>query len=242
MSAYLSVLALALLPVLGNFIGTAVAELSRTPKWVIGAALHAAAGIAVALVSVDLMPRLLQTTGTLLFLSMFMIGAVLAYLLARAAGWLSAKVKGGSAGAWVVYTATAADLLSDGLMTGASAAVSAELGLLLALSQVVANVPAGFASISTFRAQGVARRTRLLAAASFLLPVLIGVTLGFTMLRGASETAQDAALGVIVGILLVTTVEDLVPEADKPGTRRAISTSAFVGGFGFFALLASYFE
>lgn len=242
MSAYLSVLALALLPVLGNLLGTAAAELSRTPKWVIGAALHAAAGVAVALVSVDLMPRILQTTETPLFLAMFMLGAVLAYLLAQAACWVSRRVEGGSAGAWVVYMATAADLLSDGLMTGASAAVSPELGLLLALSQVVANVPAGFASLSNFRAQGVPRRTRLLAAASFILPVFIGVTIGFTMLRGAGETAQDAALGVIVGILLVTTIEDLVPEADKPGTGRATSTTAFVGGFAFFAVLATYFE
>ncbi|WP_300974230.1 ZIP family metal transporter [Sphingomonas sp. LHG3406-1] len=242
MSAYLSVLALALLPVLGNLIGTAAAELSRTPRWVIGAALHAAAGVAVALVSVDLMPRILATTGTLLFLLMFVLGAALAYLLAQAACWVSRRVEGGSAGAWVVYMATAADLLSDGLMTGVSSAVSPQLGLLLALSQVVANIPAGFAALSNFRAQEVPRRTRLLSAASFVIPVIVGVTVGFTLLRGASETAQDAALGVIVGILLVTTIEDLVPEADKPGTKRLVSTAAFVGGFIFFAVLASYLE
>lgn len=129
-----------------------------------------------------------------MFFAMFVLGAAVAYLLARAAGWVSRHVEGGSAGAWVVYMATAADLLSDGLMTGASAAVSPELGLLLALSQVVANIPAGFASLSNFRAQGVPRRTRLLTAASFVVPVFIGVTIGFTLLRGASETAQDAAL------------------------------------------------
>lgn len=241
-SAYLSVLALGLLPVLGNLLGTTAAELSRTPRWVIGAALHAAAGVAVALVSVDLMPRVLQSTETWLFLIMFLLGAAFAYLLAQAACWVSRRVQGGSAGAWVVYMATAADLLSDGLMTGASAAVSPELGLLLALSQVVANIPAGFASLSNFRSQGVPRRTRLFAAASFVLPVLIGVTIGFTVLRGAGAVMQDAALGVIVGILLVTTIEDLVPEADKPGTERPISTTAFVGGFAFFAILSAYFE
>lgn len=64
MQGFLFVLALALLPVLGNAIGTAIAELSRLPRWVIGAALHAAAGVAVALVSVDLMPRILDTIPT----------------------------------------------------------------------------------------------------------------------------------------------------------------------------------
>ena len=51
---------------------------------------------------------------------------------------------------------------------------------------------------------------------------------------------QNAALAVIVGVLLVTTIEDLVPEADKPGAPRSISTASLVLGFGFFALLASY--
>jgi hypothetical protein len=34
-NGYLSVLALSLLPLLGNFLGTAVAELSRTPRWLV---------------------------------------------------------------------------------------------------------------------------------------------------------------------------------------------------------------
>jgi ZIP family zinc transporter len=240
-NGYLSVLALSLLPLLGNFLGTAVAELSRTPRWVIGAALHAAAGVAVALVGIDLMPRALEATATWLFLILFGAGALVSYLLAQAADWVSRAVQGGSGGAWMVYMATAADLLSDGLMTGASAAVSTELGLLLALSQVVANVPAGFATMSNFRSQDVSRRVRLASAASFAVPVILGVTVGFIALRGASETAQAGALAIIVGILLVTTIEDLVPEADKPGTSRPVSTASFVAGFAFFALLASYF-
>lgn len=162
----------------------------------------------------------METAGTCVFLSLFCAGAIVSYFLARGAVWISQKVKGGSGGAWMVYTATSADLLSDGLMTGASTAVSPELGLLLALSQVVANLPAGFATMSNFRAQGVSRRVRLLAAASFTVPVVTGVTVGFMALREASEAAQAGSLAIIVGIMLVTTVEDLVPEADKPGTSR----------------------
>lgn len=241
MNGYFAVLLLSLLPLMGNFIGTAIAELSRTPRWVVGAALHAAAGVAIALVSIDLMPRALEGTATWLLIAFFGIGAVTAYLFAQAAIWASKASEGGSGGAWMVYTATAADLLSDGLMTGASAAVSAELGLLLALSQVIANLPAGFATMSNFRSQQVSRRVRLIAAASFTLPVLIGVTIGFTGLRGAGPGPQAMALAVIIGILLVTTIEDLVPEADKPGTSRPISTASFVGGFAFFALLAAHF-
>lgn len=240
LSAFLSVLALALLPVGGNIFGAFLSEVSRTPKWVVGAALHAAAGVAIALVTIDLAPRIIDTTPTWLFLTLFAAGALLSYFFARVAVRLTRSLKGGSSGAWMVYMATSADLLSDGLMTGASAAVSAELGLLLALSQVVANIPGGFATIGNFKGQGIARRTRYIAAASFVAPVIIGVSIGYVGLKDASEAAQNAALAVIVGILLVTTVEDLVPEADKPGASRPISTTAFVGGFAFFALLAAY--
>ncbi len=240
MPDFFSVLAIALLPVAGNIAGTAVAELARAPRWVIGAALHAAAGVAVALVSIDLMPRVLETTPAWLLVLLFAAGAAFSVLMARAVKFLRRLVSGGSAGSWMVYMATAVDLLSDGLMTGASSAVSAELGLLLALSQVVANFPGGFATIANFRQQGVRRSVRFIAAGSLILPVIIGAAVGFYLLRGTGAGVQNAALAVIVGVLLVTTIEDLVPEADKPGAPRSISTASLVLGFGFFALLASY--
>lgn len=126
MNEFLSTLALALLPVVGNGIGSLIAESSRMPGWVIGAALHAAAGVAVALVSVDLMPRTQETTATWLFLLLFAAGGLMSYLLSRAALWISQSVEGGSKGAWMVYMATTADLLSDGLMTGASGLIGSE--------------------------------------------------------------------------------------------------------------------
>lgn len=242
MSDFLSILMIALLPVGGNVIGSMVAELARAPRWVVGAALHAAAGVAIALVSVDLMPRVLDTTPILLIVALFAVGALFSVLLVKGVERLRRGTSGSGTGAWMVYMATAADLFSDGLMTGASSAVSSELGLLLALSQVVANVPGGFATVANFRAQNIDRRTRLLASASFAVPVIVGAALGFWLLRGADEIAQDAALAFIVGVLLVTTVEDLVPQADKPGTARWISTASFVAGFAFFALLSAYFE
>jgi ZIP family zinc transporter len=147
-----------------------------------------------------------------------------------------------STGAWMVYAATNVDLLSDGLMTGASSAVSRELGLLLGLSQVIANIPGGFATIANFRMQQVSRRVRVMAAVSFIAPVVVGASIGYGLLRGADESLQDGALSIVVGVLLVSTVEDLVPQADEPGTARWISTSCFVLGFAFFALLSSYLD
>lgn len=230
----------ALLPVAGSVTGATLAELWRTPKWVVGAALHAAVGVAVGLVSVELMPRALDSTPTWLIALLFGAGAGLSVLISLAVRWLRGPVDQSSRGRWQVYATTGADLFSDGLMTGATFAVSSNLGLLLAASQVVANFPGGFATGVNFRHRNLGRTWRLVAAGSYTLPALTGAVLGFLLLRGADSAAQNATLALVAGVLLVTTIEELVPEADRPGTRRWISTSAFVLGFVFLALLSSY--
>lgn len=242
MHGLLQVLAVALLPVAGNVLGSALAELTRAPRWVVGAALHGAAGVAIALVSIELMPRVRYTSPMWFVVLLFAAGALLSLLLVRMVEAMRRRSPQASTGAWMVYAATSIDLLSDGLMTGASAAVSSELGLLFALSQVVANIPGGFATIANFRLQEVSRTIRLTAAASFAIPVVLGAALGYWLLQGAAEWLQDAALAIVIGVLLVSTIEDLVPQADEPGTARWLSTTSFVAGFAFFALLSAYLE
>ncbi|HEX5659273.1 MAG TPA: hypothetical protein VFX59_18895 [Polyangiales bacterium] len=232
----------ALLPVAGNFLGTLAAELTRAPRWMIGAALHAAAGVAIALVSVELMPRVLDTTPSWLVTAMFALGATLSVGLYQLLRLLQRNRPDLPVGPWMVYVATGVDLLTDGLTTGASAAVAPELGLLLGASQVVANVPGGFATVANLRRTGVRRAIRAAASLSLLAPGLIGALVGFFSLRGRPEMVQDATLAAIVGVLLVATVEDLVPQADEPGTARWLSTTSFVLGFAFFTLLAGYVD
>ena len=241
MSQFLTVVLIALLPVAGSIGGSLVAELWRTPKWVVGAALHLATGVAIGLVSIELIPRALDTTPVWLIALLFSVGGGISVLLGWTVIWIRGDARVPGAGKWQVYATTSADLLSDGLMTGATFAVSSGLGLLLATSQVAANFPGGFATAANFRHRGLARAWRLLAAASYVLPPLVGAIAGYLILRNASDSVQNAVLALIAGILLVNTVEELIPQADRPGTRRWVSTSAFVLGFVFMALLAGYF-
>lgn len=235
MSDFIAVLALALLPVGGNVIGTLMAESVRTPKWIVGAALHAAAGIAIAVVSIDLMPRILPSTPTWILISAFMVGAAIALFLAL----LVRRVRG--ARAWMVSVAVAADLSSDGLMTGVGAAVASGLGFLIAVSQSVANIPGGFAAAASLQQNGVSKRQRLTVAATLAIPAVVTCGLGYWLLRDSSTTTQNAALAAIIGILLVTTVEDVIPEGDaSPRLPRWVSTAALAGGFVGLALLSTY--
>lgn len=235
MSDFTIVLTLALLPVGGNLFGTLLAESVRAPRWIVGAALHAAAGIAIAVVSIDLMPRILPSTPTWVLISAFLAGAAVALSLAL----LVRRVRG--ARAWMVSVAIAADLSSDGLMTGVGAAVASGLGLLIAVSQSVANIPGGFAAAASLRQNGVSKRKRLTVAAMLAIPAVVSCGLGYWLLRDASTITQNAALAAIIGILLVTTVEDVIPEGDaSPRLPRWVSTMALAGGFVGLALLSTY--
>ena len=60
-SELLTVVGLALVPALGNFGGGVLAELSRPSKAISNRSLHAATGIILAVVSVEVMPRALGT-------------------------------------------------------------------------------------------------------------------------------------------------------------------------------------
>lgn len=235
-----NVLLYALLPFVGNVIGVALAESLRAPRWVTGAALHAAAGIAIALVSVDLLPRVLDRLSMSIIAAGFLIGAVISVAVAQLVAHLqSQRILAGHRTAWLVFTAIAVDLVSDGLMTGAGTAIGTSLGFLVAASQSVANIPGGFAVAASLRETGVVLRTRIAVTATMLVPTLISALIGAWLLSNVSGDVQNITLCIIAGVLLLATVEDVLPQGDKPEPRRWISTSAFALGFAGFAMLAA---
>ena len=239
-SDLLSLLGLALLPALGMLFGALGGEIWKLSRRALGAVLHAAAGVAAAVVSVELMPHILDDITPWLLVLGFAIGAAASVLLVRGVRWAVRALELGTAGPWMVYFAVAVDLLADGLMIGIGSAVSSGLGLMLGISQVVANVPGGFVALANLRGKGIGRGVRLGAMASLFVPVLVGAAAGFWLLRGEAAAVQNTALSFVAGMLLLTTIEDLVPEADQPQTHRWVTTAAFTAGFAFFALLSLY--
>ncbi|SMF41189.1 zinc transporter, ZIP family [Tistlia consotensis] len=237
---FVNVLAFALLPVAGTLGGSLLGESVRAPRWLVGAALHGAAGIAIALVGIDLMPRLLQSLPMWAILPAFLAGAGASLLLARAMRALRHRVGAARGPALMVYVAVAADLASDGLMTGAGAAVAGSLGLLIGATQAVANIPGGFAATKNLQDSGVPRPRRWLLAAGMALPALASALAAFWLLRSGSGVLQETALAFIVGVLLLTTIEDIVPEGDRPEPPRWISTLAFALGFAGLGLASAY--
>lgn len=230
MSDFARVMLYATLPAIGNMAGVLLAEMARPPKWVNGALLHASAGIALAIVAVELMPRSLDTVSPWGVSGAFAVGAAGSLGLARIVDKVTAKRSGRTA-AWMVYSAVAADLLSDGLITGAGAAASLELGFLIAAAQLIANMPGGFAAGSNLRKQGVTRMMSIGVGALVTVPIFLSAALGYLVLRDMPEHVKGICLAAIMGLLLVATVEDLIPEGDAPRPPRWSSTAAFALGF-----------
>ncbi len=235
-------LGFAVLPAIGILVGCLLAESVRSPKWLVGASLHATAGIAIALVSIDVMPRLLAASSIGLITSAFLVGAGISVLIAGFWGSFRHRPGRGSVGARMVFLAIATDLTSDGLMVGTGTAIETQLGFLFALTQTVANIPGGFAATSNFRDDGMPRRRRIALSVSMLVPAVVSAALGYLVLRDAGSAVQSAALAIFVGILLLATVEDVIPQGDEPEPPRWISTAAFSGGFAGLALFSALLQ
>ena len=236
------VLLYALLPSLGNLIGVGLAEWRQPPGWLTGAAMHAAAGIGTAVAATELLPPAQDTIATHLLALSMVAGALASVGLAGLTKRLNRRLSGGvgRVSTWGAYAAIGIDLFTDGLMTGSGAAISAGLGLLLALSQVLGNIPGGFAIAANFRSAEITRRRRLSAMAAYPVLPVFGALIGYLVLQGASEMVTGLVLALFAGLLLTATIEDIVPEADEPGAPRRISSPAFASGFVALLLMSAY--
>lgn len=250
----LRVILLALFPAMGNFAGGLLAEMIRTSRRTLSIALHLAAGIVFGVIAIELAPRTIEGLAPWLAVLGFVAGGVafigLDALIDRfqpsvnkgEGSQSSGQREGRAGGAWTIYAAVAVDLFADGLLIGAGSSLSFELALILALGQVTADIPEGFASIATFRDNGVPRTRRLLLSASFIVPVVAGALVSYLLLRDQPEALQLTALAFIAGMLLVAAAEEIMTEAHEVSPPSRFSSFALVCGFGLFAAVAGYFD
>lgn len=252
LDGYALVLALLALPAFGNWAGGALAEIVPLSRRTLSIALHAAAGIVLGVVGLELVPEALEATpawvpilafvgGGLFFLG---VDAVIERVGARAAspgapGDQDDDREEAGGNPLVIYAGTSLDLFSDGVMVGTGAVINPALGLLFALGQTPADVPEGFATIATLRAAGFSRARRVLFTAGLAVPLLVGGTIGYFALRDAPELVRLSVLALTGGALTAVVIEEIVPEAHRGGDSR-LATMFLVGGFALFAAISVY--
>lgn len=233
-----TILLLSLLPGAGNFAGGILAEFGTNAARLLNWALHAAAGIVIAIVATELLPEAIGSLAGWWIAAAFGTGGVAYIFLKWAIEKLQSSKQADRTSMWMIYVAVAIDLTSDGLMLGSGAAVSTELAIILAAGQVLADVPEGYASMANFRDKGIRRSRRILLSMSFVFFCVAAALLSYLLLRAAGDAPKMATLCFIAGLLTVAAVEDMVEEAHNARTDNRRSILAFVGGFVLFTLVS----
>jgi ZIP family zinc transporter len=241
MSAFLSVLGLAGLPAVANLVGGLLAEAFRVSARALSLALHLAAGIVLAVVGLELMPQALQASSPWVPLLAFVAGGAAFIGLDRLIGYVQARIGGDEdqASALAIFGGVSIDLFSDGVMIGTGTVINPALGLLLALGQMPADVPEGFAAVATLRCAGIGRGRRILLAASFAIPIFVGAALGFLALRQAPEIVTLSVLALTGGALVAVVVEEMVGEAHE-GDTSLLGPIFLTAGFAVFGAVSVY--
>lgn len=244
MNSYWLVLGLALLPAAGNFGGGMLAEFLPVRQGFVSKALHAAAGIIIAIVSTELMPEALAGLSAWWVAASFGAGGIAYVLISTAVDRMNASASrgNGSSGMWMVYVAVSMDLASDGLMIGSGSAISASMALVLALGQVLADIPEGYASIASMKENGVPRSRRIVLSASFAIPVVGMAMVAYFLLRDVDQAWKLAALAFVAGLLSLAAVEDMISEAHESSEDTKWSMLSFTAGFVLFVLVSAGFE
>ena len=243
MREFLIVMGLAALPALANLAGGGLAEVFRVSGRVLSLSLHLAAGIVLAVVGLELMPTALDTGAAWVPLLAFVAGGAAFIGLDRLVGYVQARMGGGDdesrSSALAIVGGVSMDLFSDGVMIGTGTVLSPGLGLLLALGQMPADLPEGFAAVATMRKAGIPRRTRLLLAAGFAVPILLGAALGYLALREAPELLTLSVLALTGGALTAVVVEEMASEAHQGETSR-LGPLFLTAGFALFGGISVY--
>lgn len=241
MSDFLIVLAFAALPAAGNIAGGLAAELFEISDRVLSLALHLAAGIVLAVVGLELVPRALDGNPPWIPVASFVAGGAVFMGIERLIDAIKDRLDTGeqATGPLAIFTGVSLDLFSDGVMIGTGSVVNPALGLLLAAGQVPADIPEGFAATATLKGAGFALRTRVIMAVSFAVPVLLGATLGYLALRRAPDILTLSVLAATGGVLMSVVVEEVVTQAHQ-GPTSAYGPLLLTAGFGLFALISVY--
>lgn len=147
MNEFMVVILLALLPIAGSIIGGIAPEFFRISEKNLGLALHATTGIILAVISIELIPRSLEAGNPVVIILAFITGGIFFILIDQFIHVQSHLSSSAKRGAWAIYLGIIVDLFTDGLMIGTSSLISLQLGFLLALGQISANIPGSYQNL-----------------------------------------------------------------------------------------------
>lgn len=243
MSPFWTVVIYAAVPAAAVSGGGLLAEVLCLSKRALSLALHAVAGIVLALVAMELLPESIHSLPPWLSILSF-IGGGLAFMLIDYLTDTVNEIAGGEEqlrGPLVLFAGVAVDSITDGLMIGTGSTVRLGLGLLLSAGIALMNLPEGFATMAILKSRDMPRSSRIWGSLILGILLIIPAILGYWLLRDEPHWAKMVLLLVTAGLLATLMIEEITPQAHERGDAR-VAAAVFVGGFAAFALLSFYVE
>jgi ZIP family zinc transporter len=239
MNDFLFVVLIAGMAAFLTWLGAPLAERFDVPQKVVSGALQFAAGVIAALVFLSLMPPAVRGGDIVVAALMFFVGGatfvLFEYFTARHEAAKPASEQ--SSVSMGLYVGILVDLFVDGVVIGVGATLTLATGVALALGMAISTLPLAFVTISTAKAQGIAKARRQQLSTLFFVCMLAGALIGFLVLQNAPMTLRFALVALASGFLITTVTQSMIPEANKHG-EPTFAGIFFVGGMSIYALLS----
>lgn len=241
MSVFVKVAAFASIPVFTIILGGLVSIIKRPGGGLRSMILHFAAGVVFSVVSVEILPDIIENHQPLVttvgfvagFISMIGIRKITERNMETATSESQQRMP------WEMLTGIAVDILVDGLLLGIGFAAGHTEGILLAIALSVEMLSLGMATATGLSSRKVSNRKCIAIIMALAIAFFISSVTGLTILRNASHTIIDAVLSFGLSALLFLVTEELLKEAHEE--RETVwHTSAFFFGFLLFVILGMY--
>lgn len=233
--------ALVVFPVLAGAIGGVIAVVRTPSAAVVGGVQHLAAGIVMAAVAGEVLPELRDAGPLWLIAVGFFAAVALLLALSRFEGHgpdTDTEGTGTVAGAIPVgfLVVVGVDLFIDGLLVGASAAVSEATAIIITVALTAEVLFLGLAVALQLTRSGMGRAAAAAVTAGLSLLVAAGALLGAALLADAGPRVLTVVLAFAAAALLWLVVEELLVEAHEVPHRPWMAAMFFIGFLALFSL------
>ncbi|WP_099025467.1 ZIP family metal transporter [Mycolicibacterium palauense] len=230
---------LVVFPVLAGAIGGVIAVVRTPSAAVVGGVQHLAAGIVMAAVAGEVLPELRDAGPLWLIAVGFFAAVALLLALSRFEGHgPDGEGAGTAAGAIPVgfLVVVGVDLFIDGLLVGASAAVSEATAIIITVALTAEVLFLGLAVALQLTRSGMGRAVAAAVTAGLSLLVAAGALLGAALLADAGPRILTVVLAFAAAALLWLVVEELLVEAHEVPHRPWMAAMFFIGFLALFSL------
>lgn len=200
-------------------LGAGIVLLMGTPsRRVLSLLLGFAAGIMLAIATLELLPEAIHLGGVVKAVIGFLLGVLLMHLLDHLIPHLHFK-NGCQEGnvemlkvGYLIFLGIAVHNVAEGLAIGAGSVASPELGIAIAIAIGIHNIPEGMATAVPLRMGGLRAIPLILMAAGAGLMTVVGTWIGGLAFQ-ANPGMVAVALGFAAGAMFYIVGDELIPHA-----------------------------